>query len=510
MTEAYPRFAAFLKAGISSVDYLPPHPAFEAAKLQMTDVLRRLESSIDYEIAEPEPAPAFSSPEEKELYRFEKLLESLDTEAVKNPESYGESDNPVALYLAGEKRLLTKEEERLIARVIADSRKRLARSLLHLGCNAGELLAARDGQFLYPDKEDMVPDESTYETARQLYGQNEDDMDRLNKRLPRKERETAMKRIRRRTRTLADMLAEYPLSFSAISSFYKRFETATQTGHDGLALDGFPETPDGIRTTYNRLVRGRSALAASNLRLVVWTSRNYGGYMGIADALGEGSEGLMIAVDKFRPDDYDTGFSTYATWWIRQRIIRAQQEKGRTIRLPVHRFDELKDYRAAERELLARGVTPDSDAIAKVMGCSASRARDIELWSMHPMQIDKPVGDEDSKLGDFIANERSPNPVVEAIRGDMRKRLEWALSRIPPREAEVLRMRTGLIDGQPMTLEQVGSRIGRTRERARQLETRALRKLRHPAIARRLEPFFDFLREDQRKEQPALSAQEEQ
>ena len=220
-------------------------------------------------------------------------------------------------------------------------------------------------------------------------------------------------------------------------------------------------------------------LILSHLRFVVHIARNYSGYgLPQADLIQEGNIGLMKAVDKF---EYRRGykFSTYATWWIRQAITRAIADQARTIRIPVHMVETINRMRQATNQLVYQnGHEPTPEELAKAMDMSVERVREIQRMAQEPASLESPVGEEeDSSLGDFVADENAEAPGKAADRAMVAQQINLALKSLTPREEKVIRLRFGLDDGRPRTLEEVGRDFGVTRERVRQIEAKAIRKL---------------------------------
>jgi RNA polymerase primary sigma factor len=272
-----------------------------------------------------------------------------------------------------------------------------------------------------------------------------------------------------------------------IQNEYKQVESEV-----GIKIDELKTKWDSITKARALISESKNELTIRNLRLVVNMSKNYlGRGLSLLDLIQEGNIGLMRAIDKFK---YEKGFkfSTYATWWIRQAITRALIDQSKTIRVPVHMMDFYNKVTKASRELTQQlGREPNKEEIAKRLGVSTKKVEDVFKAIQDPIALQTQVGDEDTKLEDFIADENSPSPYLDAEKNEITDKILKILKTLNPNEEKVIRMRFGIGFDKDHTLEEVGRHFSLTRERIRQIEEKALRKLKHPNRRNSLKAIID-------------------
>jgi len=292
---------------------------------------------------------------------------------------------------------------------------------------------------------------------------------------------------------LADLMRLQNLLDAAAAERRRQANGAARPRVRAEALEDYRIARYRLTERYERAYEAKQRLTEANLRLVVSIAKKYiGRGMSFLDLIQEGNMGLIRAVEKF---DYHKGykFSTYATWWIRQAITRAIADQARTIRIPVHMVETInKLVRVSRRLLQELGREPSDEEIGEEMGITPEKVREIVKVSQDPVSLETPIGEEeDSHLGDFVEDREAVSPSDAASLTMLHSEVEDVLDTLTPRERRVLQLRFGLIDGHQRTLEEVGKRFGVTRERIRQIEAKALRKLRHPSRSKKLRDYLE-------------------
>jgi RNA polymerase primary sigma factor len=467
----------------------------------------------------------------------------LNLEAELAEASTKRIDDPVRMYLTqmGEIPLLTREQEIGLAKKIEITRKIFRSKVMESDyClqSAVEILQQVDDGDLPFDRtmkistaEDQADKGTIGEripinlaSARMMLARNRTDWESLREHKGKKEQEAIRLAIRRRRRRSVKLLEELSLRTSKVTPLMKklssistkmveleqRIEELRKLREPGEDLEVCEEELSGledlvlenaqdlhkrvvqVRKIYNKYEDAKRKLSGGNLRLVVSIAKKYRNRgLSFLDIIQEGNTGLMRAVDKY---EYRRGFkfSTYATWWIRQAITRAIADHARTIRIPVHMIETMSKLRNISKALMQElGREPTIEEIAKRAKMTVSETRRVLKISRHPISLDRPVGEsEDSYFGDFIEDEKADNPVESATQEMLKDKIEQVLKTLTYREREIIKLRYGIGDGYTYTLEEVGRIFKVTRERVRQVEAKAIRKLQHPVRARKLEGFL--------------------
>lgn len=454
-------------------------------------------------------------------------------------------DDPVRMYLTqmGEISLLTRDEEIRLAKKIELTRMIFRRKVLEndycvqQAVDTLELVRTGELPFDRTMKISTAEDDAkgkisaripeNLNTIKKLLDLNREDWDKLAETKKKTDRDQIRTEMKRRRRKMATLIEELSLRTSKIQPLMHKLKSINlkmaglerELEKAGKNPDRYDpddifvmkeelaglrslvmcdpqelrERLDGIILVFNEYEQAKRDLSGGNLRLVVSIAKKYRNRgLSFLDIIQEGNTGLMRAVDKY---EYKRGykFSTYATWWIRQAITRAIADHARTIRIPVHMIETMSKLRNISKTLLQElGREPTVEEIAKIAKMSVSECRRVLKISRHPISLDRPVGEsEDSYFGDFIEDESTIAPNESAAQEMLRDRIEAVLKTLTYREREIIKLRYGLGDGYTYTLEEVGRIFKVTRERVRQVEAKALRKLQHPVRSRKLKGFLD-------------------
>jgi len=453
------------------------------------------------------------------------------------------SDDPIRMYLSQMSviPLLTREEEISLAKKIEVTRKRFRRSVL--GCNFAMQGTIETLEKVYKGilpfdrtikvslterltkEQIMARMPHNLKTLRQLLAANKEDFRKLiSRKTPRGEWLEARKRFCRRRRKALTLVEELSLRTRRVQQMVKHMKEMSRRmdflrgriqelkkkggSKEQLAVSRkelrdlllvTQESPRSLRnrretmlTQFQDFEQVKRQLSSGNLRLVVSIAKKYRNRgLSFLDLIQEGNTGLMRAVDKY---EYRRGykFSTYATWWIRQAITRAIADQARTIRIPVHMIDVLSRLRNVSKRLLQEmGREPTTEEISRASDVPVEEVRRVLNIGRHPVSLDRPVGEsEDSSFGEFIEDGTTESPIISATHGMLRQKVEGLLKTLTFREREIVRLRYGLCDGYTYTLEEVGRIFKITRERVRQIEAKALKKLQHPVRSKQLEGFL--------------------
>ncbi len=528
--------------GIKLIDEtdVPGQKAVVRVRLEKVSV--KVEKLTRQDKSAPKPRPA---EEEAAAVEDEDDDEALDLnlEAELAEASTKRIDDPVRMYLTqmGEIPLLTREQEIALAKKIEITRKIFRSKVLESDyClqSAVEILQQVDDGDLPFDRtmkistDEGMADKGTIgqripmnlASVRQMLARNRQDWEELSASRGKKDQEETRLAIRRRRRRSVKLLEELALRTSKVTPLMKklssistkmveleqRIEELRKVKDPGEDLEVCQEELSGledlvledaqnlhrrvvaIRKIYNKYEDAKRKLSGGNLRLVVSIAKKYRNRgLSFLDIIQEGNTGLMRAVDKY---EYRRGFkfSTYATWWIRQAITRAIADHARTIRIPVHMIETMSKLRNISKALMQEvGREPTIEEIARRAKMTVAETRRVLKISRHPISLDRPVGEsEDSYFGDFIEDEKADNPVESATQEMLKDKIEQVLKTLTYREREIIKLRYGIGDGYTYTLEEVGRIFKVTRERVRQVEAKAIRKLQHPVRARKLEGFL--------------------
>lgn len=472
----------------------------------------------------------------------EENLDDLDLSFLEDDEDFGRKiDDPVRMYLTqmGEIPLLTRDQEINLAKRIEITRQRFRRKVLECDfalANVVETLTRVHTGELPFDRtvkvsvtENLEKDQILHrmplnlKTLERLMDQNVQEFQRLlDENLSEAEARRLRRALRLRRRKCVTLVEELSIRTQRLQPLMKKLQQkcdrmlelerkkndpqlspearASAAGELRELMLQTLETPASLKLRCEAMSRrfaeyelAKRELSGGNLRLVVSIAKKYRNRgLSFLDLIQEGNTGLMRAVDKY---EYRRGykFSTYATWWIRQAITRAIADQARTIRIPVHMIETMSKLRNVSKKLLQeKGREPTYEEMAKAAGISVEEARRVMKISRHPISLDRPVGEsEDSFFGEFIEDDSCESPVNAATQEMLRDKIDHVLKTLTYREREIIKLRYGLGDGYTYTLEEVGRIFKVTRERVRQIEAKAVRKLQHPVRSRKLEGFLD-------------------
>jgi RNA polymerase primary sigma factor len=481
---------------------------------------------------------------EKKRKQKVKPIDGVDFEAE---EGSRRIDDPIRMYLTqmGEIPLLTREEEIALAKKIEITRKRFRRELMEsdyamkatievltmvhtsdLPFDRTIKVSVTEGLEKTQIMARMPHNLRTLENMRRAYVEDAEALI-LDASIAPEDRREQERKLKRRRRKMVTLVEELSIRTQRLAPILKRIEqisermtelerrlnrirnlptaTAEKTNIQNELRDMMLmalETPASlrerlrrIRSRFSEYERAMQDLSGGNLRLVVSIAKKYRNRgLSFLDLIQEGNSGLMRAVDKY---EYRRGykFSTYATWWIRQAITRAIADQARTIRIPVHMIETMSALRRVSKDLLQElGREPTVEETAAAADISVEEARRVLKISRHPISLDRPVGEsEDSYFGDFIEDQSSDSPVSSATQEMLKEKIDYVLKTLTYREREIIKLRYGLGDGYTYTLEEVGRIFKVTRERVRQIEAKAVRKLQHPVRSRQLKGFLESL-----------------